>query len=477
MGAVVGALGQRGYGWAYRVLDAQYFGVPQRRNRVFIVCRLGDRAAPCEILLEPEGGERDLAPGQTTGSRVAGALAASAGSGGLGGVGQSASAVTSRVVETVGALTTPAQDGPHGPAGSRLSVQEAKQGHAIIEPLPLREHQTGSNGVGLGESGDPAYTLDTTGQAGVATTLQGGGRRGHRVDAEGAAGGHLIPVAADQVAGVLTPGARLGDDGQPGSHLIVGHTLTAKGDRAHGELDNFIAVDPDAEAFPVALRGREGGNTAEAGQPGDPAFTLRAADGGSSAAMVAATLTSGRSASDGVNPPGRRKEDDVNLVTHALTSEGADASEDGTGRGTPLIPFANTAGNSQLGMSLPGAPPVTGRHGANMVAGEGVVDGNWQGGSNQDQVIGEGGISPTLAGASNTHSGHHEPKVAAPGMAVRRLTPLECERLQGFPDGWTARTAAGPLSDAARYRMIGNAVALPAACWVINRTIEVDADG
>lgn len=45
--------------------------------------------------------------------------------------------------------------------------------------------------------------------------------------------------------------------------------------------------------------------------------------------------------------------------------------------------------------------------------------------------------------------------------AVRRLTPLECERLQGFPDNWTAGQ-----SDTQRYRQMGNAVAVPVAEWV-----------
>ena len=59
------------------------------------------------------------------------------------------------------------------------------------------------------------------------------------------------------------------------------------------------------------------------------------------------------------------------------------------------------------------------------------------------------------------------------------MTPTECEALQGFPRGWTAHTAAGPQSDAARYRQIGNAIALPVACWVINRLIAAEdaADG
>ena len=46
---------------------------------------------------------------------------------------------------------------------------------------------------------------------------------------------------------------------------------------------------------------------------------------------------------------------------------------------------------------------------------------------------------------------------------VRRLTPVECERLQGFPDDWTAGQ-----SDSARYKQMGNAVAVPVVDWVIN---------
>jgi len=52
---------------------------------------------------------------------------------------------------------------------------------------------------------------------------------------------------------------------------------------------------------------------------------------------------------------------------------------------------------------------------------------------------------------------------------VRRLTPRECERLQGFPDGWTA---VGGMSDSARYRMLGNAVAVPVAEWIGWRIVK-----
>ena len=60
------------------------------------------------------------------------------------------------------------------------------------------------------------------------------------------------------------------------------------------------------------------------------------------------------------------------------------------------------------------------------------------------------------------------------GYGVRRLMPIECERCQGMPDGWTRYgvTEDGKeveLSDSARYRLIGNSVAVPTVEWIANR--------
>ena len=72
-------------------------------------------------------------------------------------------------------------------------------------------------------------------------------------------------------------------------------------------------------------------------------------------------------------------------------------------------------------------------------------------------------IAPPLkAQSGGTGKGDAAPLVA--GSGVRRLTPTECERLQGFPDGWTASQ-----SDSARYRMLGNAVAVPVVEWIARR--------
>lgn len=71
---------------------------------------------------------------------------------------------------------------------------------------------------------------------------------------------------------------------------------------------------------------------------------------------------------------------------------------------------------------------------------------------------------PTLGAAT---LGDQAPHVAA-SMQVRRLTPTECERLQGFPDGWTEG-----FSDSTRYKMLGNAVCVNVAEWIAKRMAKV----
>jgi hypothetical protein len=114
-GSFLGALGQLGYGWAYRVLDAQYGGVPQRRRRVFVVGHLGDWRRAAAVLLERESLCGNPPPGREAGSRVAGTLAARpSGGGGLG-----------TEFETDGGLIDPVQCGAGRPdvatAGTALT--------------------------------------------------------------------------------------------------------------------------------------------------------------------------------------------------------------------------------------------------------------------------------------------------------------------------------------------------------------------
>jgi len=79
----------------------------------------------------------------------------------------------------------------------------------------------------------------------------------------------------------------------------------------------------------------------------------------------------------------------------------------------------------------------------------------------------EGGVCPTL----NAFDNHTETRatVVIEDPTVRRLTPLECERLQGFPDNWTEGQ-----SDSQRYKQMGNAVAVPVVEWVIQGIVELE---
>ncbi len=70
--------------------------------------------------------------------------------------------------------------------------------------------------------------------------------------------------------------------------------------------------------------------------------------------------------------------------------------------------------------------------------------------------------------------------VAYPAGRVRRLTPLETERLQGFPDGWTLPTieiASVDTLDSARYHACGNAVSVPVVQWIGERIVSQLAEG
>jgi DNA (cytosine-5)-methyltransferase 1 len=188
---------------------------------------------------------------------------------------------------------------------------------------------------------------------------------------------------------------------------------------------------------PVALRGRDGGADIELGPEGGPANALRTNGGGSSHAMVCVT--------------GDR--------THALTSEGADASEDGTGRGAPN---SNPPGRRQ-------------EDDVNLVA----FDYKAGGDSTSSGAFEDGtGITPTLGGArphaiGSTRNGD-TPDGVVNQTTVRRLTPTECERLQGFPDGHTRTSNGQPQADSAQYRQMGNSVAVPVFEWLFGRIVQVN---
>ena len=76
------------------------------------------------------------------------------------------------------------------------------------------------------------------------------------------------------------------------------------------------------------------------------------------------------------------------------------------------------------------------------------------------RVYGDNGVAPTVK--------PHNMSVLAKSV-VRRLTPVECERLQGFPDNWTQISDGKPQADSSRYKQTGNAVAVPVVQWILGR--------
>jgi DNA (cytosine-5)-methyltransferase 1 len=152
------------------------------------------------------------------------------------------------------------------------------------------------------------------------------------------------------------------------------------------------------------------------------------------------------------------------FVAHALRGEGFDASEDGTGRGTPLVPVAyRTTGNNgayETG-DVVGALTTTTDPNAQVVAFQ----------SSQSGIR----ISETHATLDANNGSRRHNGVVTP-WAVRRLTPVECERLQGFPDGWTDVSHRNkPAADGPRYKALGNSWAVNCGEWLFDRIREVDA--
>lgn len=202
------------------------------------------------------------------------------------------------------------------------------------------------------------------------------------------------------------------------------------------------------------------------------------------------------------------------IVAHALRGEGFDASEDGTGRGTPLVPVsvairgrdgggsievgddcahalrASQGGGDKPHVLLPVAFDCKAGGDTSFSIGEipGSLRGDGNGGghaavafSSKDYGADAGEVSETLRamGHDGSHANGGGQVSVATEYAVRRLTPRECERLQGFPDDYTRIPYRGREADACpdgpRYKAIGNSMAVNVMRWVGRRIEFVDS--
>lgn len=202
------------------------------------------------------------------------------------------------------------------------------------------------------------------------------------------------------------------------------------------------------------------------------------------------------------------------MIAHSLRGEGFDASEDGTGRGTPLVPVAfdttqitSAANYSNPQPGDPCHPLAAGAHApaiafqpGNLKRGCGsepneevfptLAASHGRGQSDQDPHVAvavalrgrEGGataeLGDDLQNCLRASSGGGDKPHVLTAMQVRRLTPVECERLQGFKDGYTAipwrGKPADQCPDGPRYKALGNSWAVPCAAWLGKRIQEVE---
>lgn len=181
------------------------------------------------------------------------------------------------------------------------------------------------------------------------------------------------------------------------------------------------------------------------------------------------------------------------FVAHTLRAEGHDASEDGTGRGVPLVAFQ---ANSSFAGDITADLSPTMRAQKNGGSGMPAIAFGWQNSSHQGISASEDhaptldksktpaiayGLDTELNGSvefigplqarDGTNGHRHSVSIAS---SVRRLTPRECERLQGFPDNYTAVPYRGkPAADGPRYKALGNSMAVPVMSWIGRRIAEV----
>jgi DNA (cytosine-5)-methyltransferase 1 len=330
---------------AWRVLDAQYFGLAQRRRRVFVVAGPRDRANPVAVLSERQGVRRDTPPRREAGQGIAPTISArTRGGGGLG-----------TDFDIDGGL-----------------IAEAFGGNNTSGPIEVA--------TALNACASASGRMDFESETFVATTLR----------------------ARDLARGVDSDC----------TDTLIAHSLRGEGFDASED-----GTGRGTPLVPVTfnLRGRDGGAQAEV--DADNLVSLRAASGGSSRSYVAFT----QNQRDEVRP---------------LDVAGALAAEPGTKQQT-YVAFDCKAGTGF-------------------------------------QTAEADGVTPTLRAMNALGRDNAGGQLAVQhGMAVRRLTPRECERLQGFPDDYTRIPWRGKPADRCpdgpRYRGLGNSMATTVMAWLGRR--------
>jgi DNA (cytosine-5)-methyltransferase 1 len=430
-GAFLGLLVQLGYGIAYRILDAEYFGVPQRRRRVFVVGHLGDWRAAAAVLLEWDGLSGHPPARRETRQGAAGGV---------------------EVGPDGGRLTDTA---PTIDRGCRDGLTRNQLGVGVLASTDEISHSLNAGAMSRHDCSTETLIAHALSADGFDASEDGTGR-----------GVPMIPVTIS-TAHTKSNGSGFSKD--------IAHTLESGGAQAIAFAQN--------SRDEVRLHCRDGKTVgALAAQPGAKQqcyVAFSAKDSGADASDVAPTLRSmghDRSHSNGGGQVAiafsQNQSGDV-LAGDVMHSLGT--SQNATGRNAATVAFtlhgsdgtASVASSTEVAGSLrTRAPGSIENSSTTAVLQEQPVA--WT-----QELTASTGIAGTLQRGGE---GGRADGVMTPQMAVRRLTPRECERLQGFPDDYTLVEYRGKLaSDGSRYKALGNSMAVPVMRWIGERIAAVDA--
>ncbi len=399
-----------GYSCAWRVFDSRYFGVPQRRRRVFVVGHIGGDWRPSvAVLFERESLRRDFTP---SGSKRKRTTKGTEGSSGVGSINCKPNGIS-------GAMTSKWAKGNGGPAGDEHYNLIVQPSFGIQANIVDRSEKSGANGLGVKEE---AFTL-TKGDRQCVMQPMAFKERG------GCEGGGKGFLGSENLAFTLSRGVDQAAMQPANSYTLGGFggytegvgTLKKSGGDLGGGSENIVVQ-------PIVLDDQGGSvmSVYENGQTG----TLRAQTHGHEPIVCY---------SDTV---GRGLQANNELAPTAVKFWG-------TGGGN--VPFVkqdlvciplNT-------MTIQGRPSDNGRMGLG---------------------IGEDGEPQNTLTKAHSHAVFVSAPKAQSAM-VRRLTPLECERLQGFPDNYSAIPSA---TDSKRYAALGNSMTVNVMKWIGERIDKVD---
>lgn len=397
---------------AWRVLDAQYFGLAQRRRRVFVVSSARAGFDPAAVLFEREGVRRDTAPRRGQGQDLTGhapfrpALQCGCGC---------------TFDEQLGSYGCPNCEGDEGPAVSVIAGVPAFGGHSLGGSVEQAATLTAKDtrmdmesetffvaptiaGGARKAGGYPLDDIPLT--AGTLTREAFSGGAGGRP--EGAAAGHFIPVTAK----TLTTKAGNADR-EDSMNLVVG-TLLANG-KAAGS-----ATQQDAESGLLVVHGTQDQCVDD---------------------HIAHTL-------------GRNHGQENAIFAIQNATRGKDQNGLGIVADSPMYTLDQASQHAVFAIQA------------------GALRTNAQ--NQRDEVR-----TLEVAGALAAEPGMKQQAYLQAGSAVRRLTPRETERLQGFEDDYTLIPWRGKPAeecpDGPRYKAIGNSKAVPVVRWIgrrIQRELE-----